>query len=400
MHNKHFDPRKFIDRESEQELFAEMLLFKDKARILTIRDKGGMGKSHLLEKFQYRCRTNKPERIPISLVELDRLPDNSPLVLIEQIVQDLDSFQVACPRYTRYKLARLSGDFITICESAYWQAAMMQRVRVGINQSARERVNHAVLLDILVKYFNESELHNLCFELNIDYESLPSQGKDNKARELIEYARRYLRLNELVAHCRQLRPQADWHIVDRIPTQDLGVAVPFDDSQSWDEPFAVPRSATAQKLTQEQQIIAQEVCIRAFFDDLSTICAEDPIVLMLDAYERCDDTLKEWIEKLFLERLFFSLERQAHRLILVVSGRELPHFERRWSIEDCDALVRSVEELGKWKRSDVADCLRVHGYDNYEDLDVDAFHRLILIGIAPSEVVGLIGLAVANRRSA
>jgi hypothetical protein len=68
MLNKRFDPRKFIDREFEQELFADLLLLKDDARILAIRDKGGMGKSHLLEKFQYRCRTNRPQRIPISLV--------------------------------------------------------------------------------------------------------------------------------------------------------------------------------------------------------------------------------------------------------------------------------------------------------------------------------------------
>jgi hypothetical protein len=77
------DPRKFIDREFEQELFAELLLLKDGARILAIRDRGGMGKSHLLEKFQHRCRTNRPDRIPISLVELDQLSDNTPLALIK-----------------------------------------------------------------------------------------------------------------------------------------------------------------------------------------------------------------------------------------------------------------------------------------------------------------------------
>ena len=40
MTNKRFDPRKFIDREFEQELFADLLLLKDDARILII---SGMG---------------------------------------------------------------------------------------------------------------------------------------------------------------------------------------------------------------------------------------------------------------------------------------------------------------------------------------------------------------------
>ncbi|MEK7728578.1 MAG: hypothetical protein AAB354_09205, partial [candidate division KSB1 bacterium] len=50
MINKHFDPTKFIDREFESELFEELLKFESPARILTICDKGGMGKRQLLEK--------------------------------------------------------------------------------------------------------------------------------------------------------------------------------------------------------------------------------------------------------------------------------------------------------------------------------------------------------------
>jgi hypothetical protein len=119
---------------------------------------------------------------------------------------------------------------------------------------------------------------------------------------------------------------------------------------------------------------------------------------MLDAYEKSGDRLKEWIVEHFLERLFFNIGHRPHYLVLVVSGRELPEFDLRWSSEECDTIVRSVKELGKWKRDDVAECLRVHAYDDYESQDVDAFYRLILMGIPPSEVVGLIQLAVANRR--
>jgi hypothetical protein len=117
MTDKRFDPRKFIDREFEQELFTDLLLLKDDACILAIGDKGGMGKSHLLKKFQYRCRTNRPERIPLSLVELDQLPDNSPLALIKLIVQHLATFEIACPRFTHNNSMRLSADFLSIASN-------------------------------------------------------------------------------------------------------------------------------------------------------------------------------------------------------------------------------------------------------------------------------------------
>ena len=68
-----FDPKKFIDREFEQEIFEELLKFESQARILAIKDTGGMGKSHLLEKFQYRCRVTKPRRTPLALIALDQL---------------------------------------------------------------------------------------------------------------------------------------------------------------------------------------------------------------------------------------------------------------------------------------------------------------------------------------
>src|SRR5436309_2718031 len=92
MPDKRFHPQKFIDREFEQELFEELLQFKNHARILAIKDAGGMGKSQLLQKFQYRCRTAGRPRIPVSLVDLGQLPDQSPLSLVQQIEKELTAF--------------------------------------------------------------------------------------------------------------------------------------------------------------------------------------------------------------------------------------------------------------------------------------------------------------------
>ena len=64
------------------------------------------------------------------------------------------------------------------------------------------------LRDILVTYFNDNELRNLCYDLGIDYENLGGDAKSGKARELVDYCRRYDRLPDLEAACRRLRPNA------------------------------------------------------------------------------------------------------------------------------------------------------------------------------------------------
>jgi hypothetical protein len=62
-----------------------------------------------------------------------------------------------------------------------------------------EELNSRVRL-LLVMHFNESELRDLCFDLGVDYESLPGHAKSDKARELLGYARRHARWEELMLH--------------------------------------------------------------------------------------------------------------------------------------------------------------------------------------------------------
>jgi hypothetical protein len=110
MSGKEFDPEKFIDREFETELFEELLKFNHEARILAIQDKGGMGKSQLLGKLQYRCRTIRP-RIPVSFIPLYELEDARPYGLIAEIAQDLKNMGLKLPQYTLYNDGLLSDDF-------------------------------------------------------------------------------------------------------------------------------------------------------------------------------------------------------------------------------------------------------------------------------------------------
>jgi hypothetical protein len=64
------------------------------------------------------------------------------------------------------------------------------------------------LRNFLVSYFSDSELRDLCFDLGIDYESLPGEGKAARARELVAYCQRHGRLPDLENTCRRLRPNA------------------------------------------------------------------------------------------------------------------------------------------------------------------------------------------------
>ena len=62
----------------------------------------------------------------------------------------------------------------------------------------------------LVEYFDGSELRDLCFDMGVDYESLPGQGKSDKARELVAYCERRQIVPDLVAKCKKLRPRVSW----------------------------------------------------------------------------------------------------------------------------------------------------------------------------------------------
>jgi len=60
--------------------------------------------------------------------------------------------------------------------------------------------------ELLVEHFGLEDLKALCEDLNVDYESLPGEGKAGKARELVAYLKRRDRLTQLGAAIRRTRP--------------------------------------------------------------------------------------------------------------------------------------------------------------------------------------------------
>lgn len=61
------------------------------------------------------------------------------------------------------------------------------------------------LRQLLDSRFSLEELRTLCFDLDVEYENLPGEGKAAKARELIAHMQRHGRMPELVAAVRRAR---------------------------------------------------------------------------------------------------------------------------------------------------------------------------------------------------
>jgi tetratricopeptide (TPR) repeat protein len=76
----------------------------------------------------------------------------------------------------------------------------------ALEQSAPGQKYLTPLRQILSERFDAGELRTLCFDLGVDYDSLPGRGKANKARELVAYLERRQRISELIELGKRQRP--------------------------------------------------------------------------------------------------------------------------------------------------------------------------------------------------
>lgn len=86
---------------------------------------------------------------------------------------------------------------------------------------ADKDLDHANLVKLFQKvdhHFNDSELRDLCFRLNVPYEDLTGPGKRDKTRELVTMLDRHGRLPDLISLATQLRPKVNW----QDPPQRIG----------------------------------------------------------------------------------------------------------------------------------------------------------------------------------
>lgn len=100
---------------------------------------------------------------------------------------------------------------------AHTQSSEFLRPSPSISQSPAEL--RPVLIQILSERFNISELKTLCFNMQIDSESLGHAAKPDMARELILYLERRNRLGELLPAIRKLRPDIFITGAETMPVQ-------------------------------------------------------------------------------------------------------------------------------------------------------------------------------------
>lgn len=74
-------------------------------------------------------------------------------------------------------------------------------------------IENKILHELLIEFFNLNELQNLCFSLNIPFEDLSGDTLNEKSRELINYAYRRSRLQDLIEVAEKERPSVNWQSV-------------------------------------------------------------------------------------------------------------------------------------------------------------------------------------------
>ena len=79
------------------------------------------------------------------------------------------------------------------------------------------------LIEVLQNTFNEGELRTLAFDLNINLEDLPGGGKSNRAREIVAFAERRGRLEDLAAFVQEQRP--DQNLIAREQKKSINVNI-------------------------------------------------------------------------------------------------------------------------------------------------------------------------------
>lgn len=92
-------------------------------------------------------------------------------------------------------------------------------------------MNWAMLRQQVTSSLNLEELRTLCFDLEIDYDSLPGEGKEAKVRELMALMKRNKAVPRLVRYLNKLYPQVQWDVVYKEESETLQIT----DSDEEDE---------------------------------------------------------------------------------------------------------------------------------------------------------------------
>jgi hypothetical protein len=139
--------------------------------------------------------------------------------------------------------------------------------------------------------------------------------------------------------------------------------------------------ANERPLSEAELETAWDKAIDGFFADVRQWCERKPAVLLLDTYEQCAESLKDWIVAYLLRRSFFQRDNRPQQLILVVAGRQPLPFEDFWSEEAIDRVV-VLHPLKPWGREAIEEAAAKIAGGKIPKDELELFLRLSEKGLA------------------
>ena len=158
---------------------------------------------------------------PAEVARLDAIADTDTEAydaLVAEIAQTIrDEANELHLRKRAYRRQAIDLFFVRLIQAPIWHDAVaILQAKTEMQQADSPKSYRSKLHQGLVECFNEEELKTLCFEMGLDYENFPAQGKAGKAREIVAHFERTNGVSSLVEQCRRLRPNGPW---DEIPKQ-------------------------------------------------------------------------------------------------------------------------------------------------------------------------------------
>lgn len=130
------------------------------------------------------------------------LPKESAELLISMYINEDTSLQQFSIQKVEIQRGSESGDSEQTPEES---RSLLDKLNIDIeNPLFRGKLRRTI-----IAYFSDSDLRNICYDLGIDYENLPAEGKDARVRELLVQCERMGMLELLVNACVNERPHID-----------------------------------------------------------------------------------------------------------------------------------------------------------------------------------------------
>jgi hypothetical protein len=317
-----FDPKNLIDRHAEQELFRNLMTFTLPARMLTIRDGGGRGKSSLLKRLQYNCRREIRPAIPACLIELDQLVDPSPFEFVKQAVERIN-IPGRFAKFQALNVPRTLKDFTVFGQGI---DPRFREPRVGASTQATVGVQGS-LGEGAMAVANYTHNENPTFQ--------------------------YLQKAEF---------------------------------------------------TDEQERLARQLCVEAFFEDLRVDCAVQPMVLILDTWERCNIQLRDWIVDEMLANHCFhqNTNLRPDKLAIVVAGRPYDPTATKTGLRDDEFrplfdtdqdfadTVLSRKSLSEWSNDHIKEFLVLNSYNAPTETTISLIQEQLRSGASLLDILSIL----------